>query len=68
MKEWISNQSGIVIVLAALFIIAFALSFPLMVIWALNTLFNLGIAYGVAEYFAIVVLNIWTLRFKTKKD
>lgn len=30
---------------------------PIAVIWALNTLFNSGIAYGITEYLSIVILS-----------
>lgn len=33
---------------------------PLLTIWSLNTLFGLGIAYGVLEWLAMVWLSIVT--------
>ena len=32
---------------------------PLAVIWALNTLFGLGIAYGFYEWLAVLVMSIF---------
>lgn len=33
--------------------------FPFAVIWALNTLFGLGIAYGFYEWLAVLVMSIF---------
>lgn len=39
-------------------IIALVIVGPILIIWALNTLFpSLAIAYGVAEWFAVVILS-----------
>lgn len=32
---------------------------PLLVIWALNTLFQLGIGYTVWNWLAVLVLSVW---------
>lgn len=37
--------------------VAVIVAAPLVVIWALNTLFNTGIAYGFWEWLSIVVLS-----------
>jgi 5-bromo-4-chloroindolyl phosphate hydrolysis protein len=48
------------IVMAFVFVAALAIIIgPVLVIWALNTLFGLGIAYGLAEWAAVVVLSIF---------
>ena len=41
-----------------LLIIAGVLLFPLATIWALNTLFGLGIAYTWKTWLAVMVLNV----------
>jgi len=42
---------GIIFVVGLLMIIS-----PLLIIWALNTLFGLGVAYTVSTWFATLVL------------
>ena len=58
MKEWISNLGAGMMIVVVICIAAAFLMFPFAVIWALNTLFNLGIEYGIMQYLAICVLNI----------
>lgn len=47
--------SILVVVILAGLLIAFT---PLAIIWALNTLFGLGIAYNFWSWLAVVVLNL----------
>ena len=54
------------IVMAFVFIAAVTFIIgPVLVIWALNTLFGFDIAYGIAEWAAVVVLGIF---FKTRLE
>jgi hypothetical protein len=39
--------------------IALLLCFPLLVIWSVNTLFGLSIAYSFTNWFATIVLGIF---------
>lgn len=41
---------------------------PLAVIWALNTLFSLGIAYGFYEWLAVLVLSAFFQTRVSKND
>ncbi len=51
------NLTKIVLLLViAILIIIFM---PLLVIWALNTLFGLTIAYNLATWFAVFVLGVF---------
>ena len=67
-KNWDKNMSagamtGVVgiLVLAIMFM-------PLAVIWALNTLFGLGIAYGFYEWLAVFVLSAFLQTRIAKND
>jgi hypothetical protein len=56
--------------LLILFFICMILFAPCLLIWSLNTLFGLHIAYGVAEYFAALIV-LWmtgNFKFNSKKD
>jgi hypothetical protein len=48
-----NNQTAVVVVLLVLAI----MFVPLAVIWALNTLFSLSIAYGFYEWLAVLVMS-----------
>jgi len=41
-------------------VIAVLIAAPLLVIWSLNTLFGLGIAYTLQTWAAVVLLQGWT--------
>ena len=43
-------------VMVAMFLIAVIIAFPLAIIWAMNTLFSLGIAYGFSQWLATFLL------------
>lgn len=46
------------VILFRVLLIALIIVGPILVIWALNTLFpSFAIAYGVAEWFAVVILS-----------
>lgn len=46
------------VILFRVLLIALIIVGPILVIWALNTLFpSLAIAYGVAEWFAVVIIS-----------
>lgn len=46
------------VILFRALLIALIIVGPILVIWALNTLFpSLAIAYGVAEWFAVVIIS-----------
>jgi hypothetical protein len=52
-------KTGLGLVLALIFIIAIAVLFPFLVIWALNTLFPvLAIAYTLQTWSAVVIMQI----------
>ena len=57
MKQMKVNAYTMVGVVALVFIIL--VFFPFAVIWALNTLFGLGIAYGFYEWLAVLVMSIF---------
>jgi hypothetical protein len=42
--------------MVAMFLIAVIIAFPLAIIWAMNTLFSLGIAYGFSQWLATFLL------------
>jgi hypothetical protein len=51
--------------LFAVFILLLIAIGPLLVIWSLNTLFSLGIAYSISTWFAALVLSsVLKARFK----
>lgn len=52
----------------ALLVLALIVLGPLAVIWALNTLFSLGIAYTFWNWLAVVVLQsfVFSFRFNSK--
>lgn len=52
-------------ILTILFMILLIIVGPLLVIWALNTLFGLAIGYGIAEWFAAAIL-MGAIRAQTK--
>ena len=59
-----SNSTAFVIgVLLGLVVLI--VSGPLLTIWALNTLFNLGIAYNVATWFASLWIGFIVMRVTT---
>lgn len=45
-------------VVLVLFILMLLVLAPLITIWSLNTLFALGIAYGVAQWLAVLWLSL----------
>lgn len=45
-------------VVLVLFILGLLVLAPLITIWSLNTLFALGIAYGVAQWLAVLWLSL----------
>jgi hypothetical protein len=49
------------------FIITLIILGPLIIIWSLNTLFSLGINYGVAEWLAALVLGGMVQRNTTNR-
>jgi hypothetical protein len=51
------GTAGIVLFVVGL--IAFAIFFPFLVIWALNTLFSLTIAYTIETWSAVVLLQMF---------
>jgi hypothetical protein len=51
------GTAGIVLFVVGL--IAFAIFFPFLVIWALNTLFGLTIAYTIETWSAVVLLQMF---------
>ena len=60
-------KNVIVIILTAL-LFSLVLMVPLAVIWALNTLFSLGIAYTFWTWLAVVLLNLtWFYKPTLKK-
>jgi len=56
-KSLMSSTNMGMIVLA---VIAVLIAAPLLVIWSLNTLFGLGIAYTLQTWAAVVLLQGWT--------
>jgi len=60
-------SAPVIVLLALLVILAFGLG-PIITIWSLNTLFNLGIAYTFWTWLAtLVLLNAGTNRFISSK-
>ena len=57
MKQMKVGPWTMVGVVALVFIIL--VFFPFAVIWAMNTLFGLGIAYGFYEWLAVLVMSIF---------
>ena len=57
MKQMKVGPWAMVGVVSLVFIIL--VFFPFAVIWALNTLFGLGIAYGFYEWLAVLVMSIF---------
>lgn len=57
MKSLMSSTNIGMIVLT---VIAVLIAAPLLVIWSLNTLFGLGIAYTIQTWAAVVLLQGWT--------
>jgi hypothetical protein len=55
MKHYIVNLMTTIVLVAL--VIAIVILTPLAVIWALNTLFNLGIAYNFWTWLAMAVLT-----------
>jgi len=55
----LSERSSVLFVLVVMCIFMLAIMFPFAVIWAINTLFNLTIAYGLEQYLAVCVINLW---------
>jgi len=51
------GTAGIVLFVVGL--IAFAIFFPFLVIWALNTLFGLTIAYTIETWSAVMLLQMF---------
>ena len=54
--------------IAIMFLIGAIVFMPLAVIWALNTLFGLGIAYGFYEWLAVLVLSAFLQTRIAKND
>jgi hypothetical protein len=52
-------MSQILAILGLGIYIALLLCFPLLVIWSVNTLFSLSIAYTFTNWFATIVLGIF---------
>ena len=48
--------------------VALLLCFPLLVIWSVNTLFSLSIAYTFTNWFATIVLGIFIRGYKDSKE
>lgn len=48
------NNLGWFLVYVALFV-----AIPLLPIWSINTLFNLGIAYSITNWLAVLALAFW---------
>jgi maltodextrin utilization protein YvdJ len=60
--ESLAKQGNILkcfgLLLFIVFVIGCLLCVPIAILWALNTLFSLHLEYNLANYFAIVVLNL----------
>ena len=53
--------------LIVLFVLAVLIAGPLLVIWALNTLFALELAYSTVNWLAVVVL-MWAAKAQVKVE
>lgn len=51
-----NNQSSTQAFLVMMFILAIAIAYPLALIWAMNTLFSLGIEYGLLQWIAASII------------
>lgn len=76
-KKWIETQvdkaaeaGGFigVILFALIFLIAAFIGWPLLVIWAMNTLFQLGIAYSLTNVAAVIVMSIAVKGLRLPKE
>ncbi len=60
MKNFFSNHVGLSLVVL-LVVIAVALAWPMVIVWAVNALFPmLSIPYSFTSYIAVCILNIST--------
>lgn len=60
-----SNSSASFMIGLLLGFIVLIVGGPLITIWALNTLFNLGIAYNIATWFASLWISFIVMRVTT---
>lgn len=65
LKNLTAVTLGILIISA---VIILALLYPLAVIWAGNTLFNLGLQYTFWNWLAVIVLGIFIRGYNHKKE
>lgn len=65
--ETLLKATAVVLIMATLISLVFLA--PLAVIWALNTLFTLGIPYTIKTYVAVMILNLtWFYKPSLKFD
>ena len=60
-------SAGVMVFLLAIIFLAI-IFMPLAVIWAVNTLFGLGIAYGFYEWLAVFVLSVFFNSPRVRKN
>jgi hypothetical protein len=64
----LTNASTLVwAIVAIIFGLGVLIAWPLICIWALNVLFNIGIAYTITTWFAAAIL-LFTLQATIKKE
>jgi hypothetical protein len=67
MKTLLANLGVTSIIAVFIALIAVIVLFPLAVVWALNTLFALGIAYSFWTWLAVLILGLFIRPYVRKQ-